>query len=139
MPDLVPVPANVKAAATGLGKTTANAGEAIVAGDVVYLETAAPNAGKWMLADANVTAKARITGVALAGAAVDQPVVVATTGEIDLGVTLAIGTIYVLSGNPGKIAPAADGAIGWATCILGVATAANKLVLHVYNSGAVKA
>ena len=137
MPDLTVVPASVKAQSTGLSKQTANAGEAIAAGDVVYLETAAPNAGKWMKADANVTEKARITGVALAGAAVDQPVVAATAGVIDLGVALSVGRIYILSGNPGKIAPSADAAAGWVTCILGVATGAAALTLHIHNSGAI--
>jgi hypothetical protein len=139
MPDLVVVAANVKATATGLAKQQANAGEVIAAGDVVYLETVAPNAGKWLLADANVAAKARIGGVALNGAALDQPVTAATQGEIDLGVALAVGRIYVLSGNPGKIAPSTDLITGWTTCILGVATAANKLKLSILNSSAVVA
>jgi hypothetical protein len=139
MPDLVVVPANVKATATGLAKQVANAAEAIVAGDVVYLETVAPNAGKWLLADANVPAKARISGIALNGAAVDQPVTVATQGEIDLGVALTVALIHILSGNPGKITTSTDLVAGWTTCILGVATATNKLKLSILNSGAVRA
>jgi hypothetical protein len=139
VPDLVVVPANVKATTTGLTKQVANAGETIAAGDVVYLETVAPNAGKWLLADANVPAKARISGVALNGAAIDQPVTAATQGEIDLGVALTVGLIYILSANPGKIAPDTDLVAGWTTCILGVATAANKLKLSILNSGAVRA
>ena len=78
----------------------------ITAGQTVYLDTAVE---KWKLADNNDTAaKAVVAGIALNNASDDQPLHVLQEGQITIGGTVAVGTIYVQSSTAGGIAPAAD-------------------------------
>ncbi len=84
------------------------AGAAIAAGQVAYKEGAT---GLAKLGD-NDSATAEVRGahgMALNGAAADQPVTVARNGAVvDLGAVLTAGTDYYLSGTPGGICPRAD-------------------------------
>jgi hypothetical protein len=113
------------------------AGATIAAGDVVYVDT---STSTWKLADTNDGGQstATILGIALCGAVSGQPVTVQVTGSPTLGAGAApvVGTIYVLSATPGKIAPAADLATGWRTSIIGVGTTGNKIKLNIFLSGA---
>lgn len=96
------------------------AGEAITAGKAVYLS---PSTKKWLLADNNsATADARRAGgIALNGAALNQPVSVQTAGDITIGATLTVGAVYALSDTPGGICPDADVGAGEFVCLLGIA------------------
>ena len=47
-------------------------------------------------------------GVALHAALAGQPLVVAIGGQITIGATVAVGTMYVVSANAGNIAPDSD-------------------------------
>lgn len=111
------------------------AGEAIAAGKACYQNSVDQKA---YLADADDTAaKAIVEGIALNGAAANQPVRIQTGGDLDIGATLTVGEIYVLSGSAGGVAPEGDLANPDRVSIIGVATAADNLKLKIFNSGAV--
>lgn len=113
---------------------TLTAGETITAGQTVYKDTADNNKAK--LADCDDTAaKATVFGIALNGGASGQPIVVQKTGKINVGATLTVGEIYVLSGTPGGIAPEGDHATGDYVSLLGVGLTAANLGLRINNSG----
>lgn len=98
-------------------------GEAISAGMPLY--TSATD-GKVYKADNNDTAlKAAVTHIAVSDAAgADQFVVCAKPGSvINLGATLVVGGIYIVSATVGLIAEAADISTNYVT-VLGVATTA---------------
>lgn len=110
------------------------AGEPITAGQPCYQNSS----GFLVPADADASAAtANVRGIALNGAATGQPVRLQHRGTLTLGAAAApaIGTIYVLSGTAGGIAPAVDLATGdWVT-ILGVGGATNTLILSLVASG----
>jgi hypothetical protein len=79
-------------------------------------------------------ANANAVGIALHGASADQPLAYQIGGPIDLGATLAIGKVYVVS-TSGGIAPIDDIAGGEFISVLGVATAADRLKQALIVSG----
>lgn len=113
------------------------AGVTITAGQLVYIDTAASNVLK--LADANASsATAIIAGLAIDNASLGQPCIIMLAGDIDLGVTLTVAGIYILSATAGGICPSTDLASASYLSILGVATAADNLKFSIFNSGAQK-
>ena len=116
------------------GRASGTAGETITAGKAVYLAAATK---KWMLADSNsATAEARrATGIALNGASLNQPLGVATGGDITIGATLTAGTAYYLSDTPGGICPLADVGSGEYVCLLGLAKSTTVLALDIQYPG----
>lgn len=113
------------------------AGAAITIGQAVYKDS---SDSKWKLADADnsaATAGSNDIGIALTEADADgQRISVQKRGDINLGATLTVGEIYVLSGTAGGIAPEADLASNdWVT-VLGVASTASNLVMDPIVSGA---
>lgn len=133
MTDLSVTSANVVASSNAT-RQTASAGETIAAGKAVYLS---PTTKKWMLADSNSgTAAARkAAGIALNGAALDQPLQVATHGDITIGATLTPGSAYFLSETPGGIQPAADLTTGEDVCLIGLAKSASVLSIAIQAPG----
>lgn len=112
------------------------AGEAVTAGQTLYLATANNRLYK---ADADTQAKANVKGIALEGAAAGQPVSVQTRGTLTLGAGAAppVGTVYWLSSTAGGICPFVDlDAGGMYGTYLGTAGASNTLILgiHVTNT-----
>lgn len=136
MTDLVVTSANVVKGADAV-TVTKIALAAITAGQVVYLASS----GQVGLHDANsATAEVRVPlGIALNGAAVNQPVVVQTEGDVTMGATLGIGVVYLASPTPGGIMPSADAAIGDMINVLGVGKTASVLKMKLFSSGIVKA
>ncbi len=132
MADLSITAANVVAASDAV-ILSGTLGETATAGQAVYLDSATK---KLRLADADLSVTtAAAVGILLNGGSDDQPADYAIAGGIDLGATLGVTTIYVLSGTAGGIAPAADLATSdWAT-ILGVGTAADNLKIGLIVSG----
>jgi hypothetical protein len=131
MADIAPVAASVaRTSSTVIGE--ADSGAAIAQGDAVYLDAN----GRLQLADANVSdAAAASVGVALAAAAgAGVPIPYAKGGDVVLGAGTR-GVIYVLSANPGKIAPSADLASGHRVTILGVGKDGGILNLGVRATG----
>jgi hypothetical protein len=111
-----------------------NAGAAVTAGQVVYLDTAA---GTYKLADCDsATAAARSpSGIALHGAASGQPLAVLTSGNITIGATVTAGVAYYLSGTAGGICPVADLATGDYPTLIGFATSASVVRVSLVESG----
>jgi len=104
MVDLV-ITASDVVAQTGARTTGAIASEAIDAGESIYLNSS----GQAALANSETSAvTAAAVGIALNNAALNQPVSYISAGDVNLGVTLSIGKIYVLSGTSGGIAPIDD-------------------------------
>jgi len=137
MPDLTQTPASVKPG-SGAQRQTGVAGEAITAGGPVFKDAVSGSAtnGQLLHSDANVATRAIVHGIALNSAALGQAVVYQTAGEIDLGATLVVGNLLIASANPGKIAPSADAIAGWRVIVLGVALAANRCKLHLWDTTA---
>lgn len=108
------------------------AGVAVTAGQAVTLD---PATKRLVLADSNAAVGlATVKGISLHAAAVGQPLRVQTNGTVTVGGT-TVGVIYVLSGTPGGIAPAADQAAGMYTSVIGVGAPTGGLKLSLINSG----
>lgn len=133
MADLVITAANVVAGANST-RENGTAGEAVSAGQPVYKSS---TTGKWMLADNNaVTPEARTAGgVALNGAAANQPLAVHRAGDITIGATLTPGAAYYLSATPGGICPVADVVSGSNVCQIGLAKSASVLSVDIQAPG----
>ena len=131
MADLAVVPASVIASADSQ-KVTLKASEAITAGDAVYIDSSTAN-GSVSLADKTSQGASVVAGIALDNAAVGQPVTIMTKGSVNLGVTLTVGEVYVLSAT-GNISPVADLVSTNFVSVLGVATDANNLMFQPINS-----
>lgn len=120
---------------TGGTFETLIAGEAITAGQVVYLKASDNRAYK---SDANDSTKNTVKGIATNNAAAAQPVYVQTGGNVDVGGTLTVGGIYCLSNTAGGIdAFASLSSSDWIV-ILGYATAADNLRLMITHTGVQK-
>lgn len=137
MADLSITAGNVLAADGAVSKAEFVAGAAITAGQAVYIDAAASSVAKLAQAD-GTSAEATLKGIALNGAAVGQPVMIATSGSLDVGATLVVGMVYCVSTAAGGICPYADLGSSHYVSIVGVATAADALKLAIVNSGAEK-
>lgn len=119
----------------GSGKRAqGTAGETITAGQAVYFDT---TVNKWKLADSDSTTAAAKTagGIALNGAALNQPVTVQVEGDVTIGATLTKGTAYYLSETAGGIQPAADLGEGENVCQLGIAKSTSVLAVRIVAPG----
>lgn len=132
MADLTITAANVvKGANSRIEQGTA--GAAITAGQVVYKD----DAGKYQLADNDsATAEAKAPrGIALNGAAANQPLAILRHGDLTIGATLVAGTTYCLSSTAGGICPQADVASGDDVVVMGVAKTAAVLAVSIQIPG----
>lgn len=130
MADLSITAANVVSHGSKSQKVNAIAGGTITAGLAVRLDSS----NQVVAAGNDSAANAEVVGIALNGASADQPVTYQTGGLIDLGATLDVGKIYVLSAS-GAISPVDDVAAADFVTVLGVATAANRLKIGIIASG----
>lgn len=108
-------------------------GETIAAGAPFYLDA---TTGKALKSDANAVGKKTVRGIILENGVLDQTVNAVISGTLLLNAVVTVGTIYVLSGNPGGIAPAADLTSGWDTVVIGVGLTTTSIGLILYSSGA---
>jgi hypothetical protein len=138
--DLVITAANVKPG-TGMNPNSQyKSGATITQGQCVYLDTN----NLWQLAKADTlihSGQGVSVGIALNSALLNQPLsvgLIAPGGspcQINLGATLAIGTVYVVAADTaGAIAPISDLSTGNIVTILGIATTA--ALLETMVSGA---
>lgn len=129
MVDYSVTPANV-IAGSNASRVSGSAGETIAAGKAVVLS---PTTKKWMLADSNsATAALRVAqGVALNGAALDQPLQVATRGDVTVGAVLTANVAVYLSDTPGGLCPVADVGSGEYPCMMGMAKSTSVLTLNI--------
>jgi hypothetical protein len=133
MVDLVITGGSVIAGANSV-KDSGIAGETITAGMPVY-KSATTN--KWMKADSNsATAEVKHPiGIALNGAALNQPLTVHKSGDITIGATLTAGSRYYLSETPGGIQPEADLGSGEDVALLGLAKSTTVLAVDIQYPG----
>lgn len=134
MADLSQTAGNVVAAA-GARTVTRTAGGTITAGMPVYED--ASDSRHVKAAQADTSAKAAAIGIALNGASDGQPVTVCVEGDINVGATLTVGEVYVVSDNAaGAIAPHSDLLSDDYVTVLGVASTASNLRMALTVSGA---
>lgn len=112
------------------------AGETITAGNSLYIKAAD---GKLWKAQCDGTAEeATCVGVALNGAAPNQPVGYVTSGTVIIGATTSKATTYVVSATAGGIAPQADLVATNRISYVGYATdATGTLIVNRRLTGAV--
>jgi hypothetical protein len=131
MADLTITAANVKASSDS-GTKLVQYGEAVDQGEAVYLKA---SDGKYWLADNGASDTAAAKGIALTPNAADGYGIIQLTGDMDLGATLTVGTIYVVSATAGKIAPEADIGTTEYVTILGTAKTAALIQLGIKATG----
>lgn len=112
------------------------AGETLTQGLVVYLK--ASDSRYWIAHCETSSATATVIGIVLTGASAGQPVRVMTGGTINIGATVAVGTVYLLS-TAGLIMPHGDIATSDWMSFLGIGTTTAKIKLGISNSGVQKA
>ena len=128
--------ANVKIKADNQVRTR-QAGEAITQGMPYYIST---TDGKAYQTDANDgSAKAEARGIAITPASTDEYFVACDAGLIDIGGTLSVGQVYVVSATKGAIAPISDLVSNDYVTVLGIALTASTLDLSPDASGVQKA
>lgn len=132
MADLTIAPADVGSTSTNAQPQTVTAGEAIDAGELVYLSA---DDTKYYLADGSGTqAQANVVSVAMNSAEADgQPLTVLglTTGAVlDVGGSaVVVGMPYCVSATAGKFRPITDGATGEFLSIVGIGETASSIRL----------
>jgi hypothetical protein len=92
------------------------------------------SSGTFVAATDASLAGAAVEGIALSGGATGQPFIYQKGGNINLGATLAVGKVYVLS-TAGAIAPVDDIAGSEFVTVLGIATTAALLKMGIVQGG----
>lgn len=105
------------------------AGVAIVAGAVVYADSADNNRLK-LGATTSLTTSA-VVGVALNGAGVNQPVKVCSKGTLTGTATLVVGEPYFVSATAGSVQPSADIGAGQFSAFAGFARGTTTFYVNV--------
>lgn len=117
---------------TNSTRDTGTAGEAITAGQSIYLDA---TTNKWMISDNNGTGTRTVHGISLNGASLNQPVSIHKSGDITIGATLVAGTDYWLSGTAGGICPRADLVAGMDAIQIGIAKSTTVLSVDIQDPG----
>lgn len=136
---MVQTAANVKenaATATTNKKLTDTAGEAISAGDLIYKLS---SDSKMYRALNDTAAHAAHKGMAINSAATGQPVTYQYEGDVDPGATVAVGEVYGVSVNAGKVAQVGDLASTKFRSIFGVGLTTSTIRIGINNTGIQKA
>lgn len=142
MADLSQTAANVAVGASTTVTRSVQAGESVTQGMPLYTSTD----GKVYQCDANDTAaKSAVEYIALTPASTDGYCLVALPSDtpgrslINLGATLAVGTVYAVSATKGAIAPIADITSTQYVTVIGIATTAALLDFQPSVSNTAKA
>ncbi|RVG73050.1 hypothetical protein CN223_26835 [Sinorhizobium meliloti] len=117
---------------TNSTRDTGTAGEAITAGQSIYLDA---TTNKWRISDNNGTGTRTVHGISLNGASLNQPVSIHKSGDITIGATLVAGTDYWLSGTAGGICPRADLVAGMDAIQIGIAKSTTVLSVDIQDPG----
>jgi len=136
MADLTVVAADVVADYQAKIKT-AVAGEAISAGEALYVKAADDEL--YLAKHDGTEAEAEAVGIAVADAADAATVTYISEGELALGAVLTKGVVYGLSATYGAVAPITDTGSADYVTVLGVAKSASTLEVKIIVSGAVLA
>jgi hypothetical protein len=134
MADLVITPGSVIAGANAT-KVQGIAGETILAGQPIARDSVTRKLLKADNNAANADLRTPI-GIALHGASLDQPLMIQTEGDINLGAALTVGVPYFLGDAPGGICPLADLTSGEFVNLLGIASSAANLKMKILVSTA---
>jgi len=132
MPDLTQISANVHTY-KGARVITVQIGEAVIAGDQGYHDFATDKHYKTEID--NTENVARATGMFLQDGVIDDFILFAVGGPVDIGATLDPGKVYAPSINSGKWRLASEASTGNYITISGVAVATDKMLLHYIHSG----
>ena len=142
MANLTQTAANVALGAQTTPTAVVQYGEAVTQGMPLYVSTD----GKWYQCDANDTAaKAVVGAIAISPGSTDGYGLVAKPGTspgkstVNLGATLAVGTVYAVSATKGAIAPIADIGSAEFISVIGVATTTALIDFQVSVSNTAKA
>lgn len=136
MADLTITAANVAKGATNNRTRQGTAGGTITAGMPVYLDSAD---SEYKACQANAATTDEAVGIALHAASDGQPLTLLVGGDINMGATLTVGEVYVVSAAAaGGVAPIGDLTTGNYVTILGVATTASNLSLDIQVSSTAK-
>lgn len=136
MPDLSVVVASVSKVA-GSATDEGTAGATITAGQPLYRD--GTDGGDLKPADADAESSSVCVGIALHAALDGQPIEYLTNGPINIGATVTVGQVYVVSTTAGGIAPYSDLATGDYVTILGVGTTTGRIDVRLNNSRTAKA
>jgi hypothetical protein len=143
MADITVTAANVALGASTTPTQIVQYGEAVTQGQPLYRLAAD---GKWYRTDANDgVAKAVVGAIALTPGATNAfglvalPSSVAGQSLVNLGATLAVGTVYAVSANVGGIAPIADITSTQFVTVIGIATTTALLDFQPSISNTAKA
>lgn len=133
--DLTVTAANVKLVDNVSNVRRVQFGEAVTQGQALYKKAAD---GKYYKADAD-SATAEVTeaeGIAVTPGSTGEYGYVIFEGKVNIGATLTVGEIYVLSDVAGGVRPEADNGSGDTVVILGVATTTSQLWFVPFATGA---
>ena len=136
MADVTVTAANVKPVGTSRTVQKVLLGETVTQGQPLYLKAAD---SKYWKADADTLAEAAAAGIAITPGVADDYAIMLTAGTINMGGTLAVGQVYVVSVNAGGVAPYSDLGSGDYVTILGVATTTAILNVDINVTGIAKA
>lgn len=141
MADITQTPANVRTTAASKF-AYARAGEAISAGDLLYLNSTDAKVYK---ADSSTAVKAACVGMADNSAAADQWVRYATGPQqigddpanerVNPGGTVVVGETYFVSSNAGKFQPSGDVGSGEFVTKVGIGVTTSLIELFLHRSG----
>jgi hypothetical protein len=98
--------ANVVAGTGALTNRSYNAGEAVTAGQSVYLKAA--DSKLWLAQADGTAAESTVFGIALHAASANQPLAIQTGGPITIGATILTGVFYYVSPTAGGLCAVAD-------------------------------
>ena len=142
MADLSQTAANVALGASTTPNRVVQVGENVTQGMPLYFATD----GKWYQCDANDgVAKAVVGAIVISPASANGYALVALPGTtpgvslVNLGATLAVGTVYAVSATKGAIAPIADITSTQFVSVLGIATTTALLDFQISVSNTAKA
>ncbi len=111
------------------------AGAAINAGQIVYRAAAT---GLFHLADSNVAGETRQPiGMAVTTAAINQSIVVCTSGDVTTQVAWTAGSYYYLSETAGGIQPVADLGATEQVISIGFARTTSVIAIQINNTGVI--
>lgn len=137
MADVTQTAANVKLKGQTATVQMVQYGETVTQGDNLYPKAA--DSSKYWRADADTLIEAAASGMALTPGVANDYGLICTGGPVDIGGTLAVGTMYAVSTNPGKFAPISDLASGDFVTPVGVAITTSTLDYAPDPSGIAKA
>jgi len=131
MADLIVTAGNVLAGTNAVTKSV-TWGETITAGLAVYKDA---TSGRYKKASTASAALAAIEGISLNGGANGQPGTIVTSGNLNPGATVSVGTVYVASDTVGNIATSADNSTGDYRTIIGIGTTASNIAVNIQAGG----